>query len=145
MEQFVAQLDDSSDGTLISQLSGLGGDGGEDLEQFGIGLSVYELADSLGVGLEVLLDQSGSLGGDFSISADLALLDERGTLDVISEESSGFSDDGGGFLVLSHFGFEDFSFLGSLGINLVDGLLVFSDLSLLGLLNSLEDFSLGVE
>lgn len=76
VEQLVAQLDDSSDGTLISQLGGFGGDGGEDLEELSVGLSVDELADSLGVGLEVLLDESGTGGGDLCIGGDFALLDE---------------------------------------------------------------------
>jgi hypothetical protein len=145
VEQLVAQLDDSSDGTLISQLGGLGGDGGEDLEQLGIGLSVDELADSLGVGLEVLLDQSSAGSGDLGFVVDFALLDERGTFDVVGEESSGFGDNGSGFLVFSDLFLEDFGLLGSGGVNLVDGMLVFSDLSLLGLLDGLVDLSLGVE
>ena len=104
-----------------------------------------EFADSLGVGLEVLLDQSGSGGTDGGGGANLSLLQEWGTFDVISEESSGFSDDGGGFLVLSGFSLEDFSFFGSHGVQFVDVLLVPSDFLLFGAFNSLKNGSLRIE
>jgi len=81
---------------------------------------VFEFGSLLGVGLEVLLDQSGSGGTDSSILADLSSLEEDGftlsTFNVISEESSGFSDDGGSFFVFSNLLFEFFSFFSSFGI-----------------------------
>ena len=104
-----------------------------------------ELADSLGVGLEVLLDQSGSWGADGGGSTDFSLLQEWGTFDVVGEDSSGFSDDGGGFLVLSGFSLKHFSFLGSLGVQFVDVLLVPSDFLLFGAFNSLKNGSLRIE
>jgi hypothetical protein len=145
VEQLVAQFDDSSDCTLISQLGSLAGNGGQHLEQFSICLSVDELAHSLGVSLEMLLDQSSSLSTDFGISTNLSLLQERSALNVISEDSSGFSNDGGGFLVLSDFAFKHFSFFSSLGINIIDVSLVASHLLLFGAFNALEDLSLGIK
>ena len=104
-----------------------------------------ELADSLGVGLEVLLDQSGSWGADGGGSTDFSLLQEWGTFDVVGEDSSGFSDDGGGFLVLSGFSFKDFGFLSSNGVQFIDVLLVSFDFLLFGGFDSLKDGSLRVE
>lgn len=104
-----------------------------------------EFADSLSVGLEVLLDQGGSGGADGGGGADLSLLQERGTFDVVGEDSSGFSDDGGGLLVLLSFLLENLSFLGSHGVQIIDVLLVSLDLLLFGALDSLKDGLLRVE
>jgi len=106
---------------------------------------VNELAHSLGVGLEMLLDQSSSLSTDLGSSTNLALLQERGTFDVISEDSSGLSNDGGGFLVLSNFALKDLSLLSSLGIHIIDVSLVASNFLLFGALNALKDLSLGIK
>jgi len=51
---------------------------------------------------------------------DVFLLDENffsgGGLEVISEETSAFRDDGGGFVMFLDSDFEFFSFFGSFGI-----------------------------
>ena len=104
-----------------------------------------ELGNSLWISLEVLLDQSGSSDWNLGAGADLSHLDERGSFDVISEESSGFSDDGGGFFVFLNFLLENFGFFGSIGVQDIDVLLVSLDFLLFGTDDSGEDFSLRVE
>jgi len=56
MEEFVTEWDDLSNCTLISELLGFAGDGGEGLEDLWVGLSVLELSGSFGRLGEVFLD-----------------------------------------------------------------------------------------
>ena len=75
-----------------------------------------------------------------------SLLKERSVLfKVLLEESSGFGDDGGGFLVVPHFRFEFVMGFTSLGVQFVDLLLIVSGLLLLGGHDTLHDGSSGVE
>lgn len=87
--------------------------------------------------------QSG-LGVNLVSSLDESLLSSRG-LQVVGEQTSAFSDDGSSLLVFSHLLFEFFVLLGSLGIQLVSGLVVGSQLSFLGLDDSFVDFLQGIQ
>jgi hypothetical protein len=79
----------------------------------------------------------------------LGLLDKdafsSGGLEIFSEDSSAFGDDGGGFVVFEDLLFEFFSFFGSGCVDVGDVGVVLGDFSFLLLDDSSEDFSLGIE
>jgi hypothetical protein len=58
------------DGTLVGQLFGSGGDGGEGLEEFSPGLSESEFVCSLDGGIQVLLDKGDTFSGQFGSGVD---------------------------------------------------------------------------
>lgn len=80
----------------------------------------------------MLLDHASNFLGEFVswLFCGFSFLDEGFVFDVISEESSGFSDDGCGFLVFQDFLFEIGFFFSSLSIKLIQILLVSLDFSL---------------
>lgn len=98
----------------------------------------------------MLLEQLDTLSGQLGLGVNLICsLDEgffssRG-LQVISEETSAFGDDCGGFFVFSDSLLEVGVFFDSFSIKLISGLVVSSEFSCLGIDDSLIDFLSGIE
>jgi hypothetical protein len=135
-KELVAKDDDSSDGGLVGELFGSGGNGGEGLEERSPRLSVGELGCSFDGKLEVLLEELDTLSGELCLGVDLSgSLDEcllsGGCLEVISEESSAFGDDGGGLFVFSHLLLELGVLFLSIGIEFITLFVVSVQFSLL--------------
>jgi len=91
--KIVDQLDDSAD--QLGVLGGLGSGGqlSEELDGSGEGLDVVHFAGFMGALGEVL----GDLGHDLRRNVDgfgFSGLEEGGGVEVVGEESSGFSEDG---------------------------------------------------
>ena len=98
----------------------------------------------------MLLDQSNTFVGQFSFWVNsLGLLDEHtftsGGLEVLSEDSSAFGDDGGGFIMFKDLLFKFFSFFSSGLVKSGHVSVVLGHFSFLLFDDSSEDFSLGVE
>jgi len=95
------------------------------------------------------LDEDGGLSGDESLLVDLSALEEYGItfrgLQVLGEDLTHFSDYGGGLFVFTNLLFEFFLLFLSLVIEVVEVLVVSSELSFLGGDDTLEDFTGRVE
>lgn len=130
-------------------MGGLGSNGGKDLEDLCVSLSVDELCGSLCGGGKVLLDEDGGLLRDEGLSADLSSLKEDGLtsggLEVVGEESADLSDYGGGILVLTDLCLELVVLLLSLSVEGRNLKLVALDFLLLLVHDALDDLSLGVQ
>jgi len=89
--QVVDELDDSADQFVVVGGLGSGGQLGEELDGSGEGLDVVHLAGLVGALGEVLGDLGHDLGGDVD-GLGSAGLEERWGVEVIGEQSSGFSE-----------------------------------------------------
>lgn len=108
-----------------------------------------ELGSLLGGGGKVLLDENGGLGGNESLVVDLSALEEDGLtfrgLEVLGKDLAHLSDDGSGLLVLTNLLLEFFLLLFSVIVEVVEVLVVASELSLLGVHDALEHLTGGVQ
>lgn len=116
--EFIGEVNNSLEVSTVGKLLGFAGNGGEDLHELTIALSVLELVNTAGSLVKALLDEGKGLG----VKGGLALLfEERGGGKAL-EKTTSFGDDGDGFFVLSDFLLELSVLLVSIVIEFIDGL-----------------------
>lgn len=95
--------------------------------------------------LETLLEEGGSISIKGLGKHLLSLLDEGLGLDVLCQEVSCLGQDSDGLVVISHQLLEFFVLFNSLGIKVVNVLLVSSDFSVLSFNDTFHNGSSGIE